>query len=310
MPTDDEIRAALDGAEPFERQDDDGAEKGCLTVREWTRRKSVKEDLLLGAVFSTSVIAQFVADTGIGRTMLAIAIAFAVALGTDLMHWKAHRKARVLFIDGEMPTDLMKERIQVACKWFGVEDDVEGLYFLSREDFDDMPPLNTPEGHVWLDTVIERLGGVDFIIFDNIMSLTIGNLRETDSWEAMRPKVKDLQRRRIGQLWIHHVGHDKSRGYGDKTREWDIDATILGERVDSDADVAIKLSFVKARRRRPGTAADFEPVTVELRDEAWSAVSAPSKHQAKTRLSPNGRLAMKALEAALHYKGTRQWCTP
>ncbi len=79
--------------------------------------------------------------------------------------------------------------------------EVDGLAILSREDHPDMPPLNTEEGRRWLDVRIVELGGVGLIIFDNVMSLTIGDLRETDSWAAVRPYIKALQRRRIGQLW-------------------------------------------------------------------------------------------------------------
>ncbi len=53
--------------------------------------------------------------------MVALGIAFAIALGRDFLHWRARRKARVLFLDGEMPTDLIKERSLTACGWFGVE---------------------------------------------------------------------------------------------------------------------------------------------------------------------------------------------
>lgn len=292
MRTNDEIRAVMDGAEPV---DNDGIDRQrsrrCLTIQQWTGREAAEEDLLLAGVFPTSTIIQFAAETGIGKTMLCIAIAFAMALGVPFLHWQPRRKARVLYIDGEMPVDLMKERILAACDWFGVDADIDGLFFLSREDFDDMPPLNTPEGHAWLDRIIKELGGVDFIIFDNIMSLTIGDLKESDSWQAMRPKVKELQRQRIGQLWVHHVGHDRTRSYGDKTREWDIDATIIGERADANgADVAIKLNFLKARRRRPTTAADFEPVTIELRDGEWGAIEGPEISQAvECRQAGHGR---------------------
>lgn len=57
---------------------------------------------------------------------------------------------------------------------------------------------------------------------------------------------------------VHHVGHDKSRSYGDTTLEWDIDVVMIGERAEGDADVAMKVSCTKARRRRPANANDFE----------------------------------------------------
>ncbi len=39
-----------------------------------------------------------------------------------------------------------------------------------------MPPLNTPEGQAFIDAIIERIGGVDLVIFDNVMSLIVGDI--------------------------------------------------------------------------------------------------------------------------------------
>jgi RecA-family ATPase len=172
-------------------------------------------DHLLGQLFSTSTRALFSADTGLGKTMIGLGWAFAMCLGRDFMHWKSRRSARVLYIDGEMPRDLIQERIGEACKWFGVEPrEAHRIAVVSTEDFEDAPPLDTEEGQAWLDEFIAANGHFDFIFFDNIMSLCSASMKEEDSWQAMKGFVKSLTKRRIGQLWLHHTGHDKSRGYG------------------------------------------------------------------------------------------------
>ena len=57
------------------------------------------------------------------------------------------RKARVLYIDGEMPRDLMQERIKLACEWFDINPpEARYLSLLSREDFENMPPFDSEEG--------------------------------------------------------------------------------------------------------------------------------------------------------------------
>src|SRR5690349_5315982 len=38
-------------------------------------------------------------------------------------------------------------------------------------------------------------------------------------------------RRRIGCLLVHHLGHDKTKSYGDSTKEWQLDYVMLGEGV-------------------------------------------------------------------------------
>src|SRR5262245_30396665 len=98
-------------------------------------------DYLLGSLLSTSTRAMLVAPTGLGKTNFSLAIAFAAAEGKSLMHWKAGRKARVLFIDGEMSQRGLKRTLRNAAVRTGCKP--EGLMVLSRADFDDMPPLNT-----------------------------------------------------------------------------------------------------------------------------------------------------------------------
>ena len=109
----------------------------------------------------------------------------------------------------------------------------------SREDAENLPPLNTPEGQAFIERLIEHLGGVDFIVFDNVMSLLGGDMKDEESWKQTLPWVLSLTRRNIGQLWVHHTGHDESRGYGTKTREWQMDTVLHMEKIERpDSDVS------------------------------------------------------------------------
>ena len=51
----------------------------------------------------------------------------------------------------------------------------------SREDILDFAPLNTPEGRAQIEAVILRIGGVEFIVFDNIMSLLVRDMKDESS---------------------------------------------------------------------------------------------------------------------------------
>jgi hypothetical protein len=253
-------------------------------------------DTLLGDLFSTTSRILFSADTGLGKTMLGMAWAFALGLGLDFLHWRSIRKARVLYIDGEMPRDLMQERIELACEWFDVDPPKNGLKFLSREDYEDMEPFDTEDGQKWLDRFIEREGPFDFVVFDNIMSLCSAIMKEEDSWQALKPYALSLTKRHIGQLWLHHTGHDKSRAYGTKTREWQMDTVMVGEVVDQD-HVSFNLNFTKARRRKPSNAGDFRNEHIELRDGKWIHRS-PEK-TATGRPNKSDEIALKALRNAI-----------
>jgi RecA-family ATPase len=139
------------------------------------------QTFLLGELLSTTSRAVIVGPTGLGKTMFGLAVALAIVTNTSFLHWVTKRAGRVLYIDGEMSRRQMKRRLQDAVKRAG--DNVgEGLVILSREDFQDMPPLNTKLGQNWLDAFIAAQGPFDLIIFDNVQALLEGNMKDEEQW--------------------------------------------------------------------------------------------------------------------------------
>jgi RecA-family ATPase len=128
-----------------------------LTLTEWLDRDLPEPDRLLGDWLTTTTPAMFVAPTGLGKTILGLGLFLALGRGEGFLHWKAGRECRVLYVDGEMSRRLMKRRLKDAVRRVGgVRPD--GLIVLSKEDFEDMPPLNTPQGQRWTDDFIEMDG--------------------------------------------------------------------------------------------------------------------------------------------------------
>jgi hypothetical protein len=253
----------------FDEMDDDALPTVPLTIDEWLNRELPPPDRLLGEWLTTTSRVYISADTGLGKTSLTMAIAMHCAACANFLRWTAHRPARVLFIDGEMSRRLLKKRIAEAVKRIGAKP--PSLLFFSREDVEDFPPLNTPEGALWLLHFADSIGGgVDLIIFDNIMALLEGDQKDEVSWNAILPLVSELTKRSIGQIWIDHTGHDATRGYGSKTKQWRMDTVIHLTAVEkADVDIAFTLEFRKARERTPETRYDFEDLTVALVDDQW-----------------------------------------
>jgi hypothetical protein len=200
----------------------------------------------------------------------------------------------------KMSARLMKSRLLDTVGRAGIKP--EGLCILSREDFPDMPPLNSRKGQNWFDDKIAQIGPFDIIIFDNIQALLVGDMKDEEQWAEILDWVRDLTRRSIGQLWFHHTGHDETRSYGSKAREWQFDTVALMERVYTKNDLAFTLKFTKARGRTPENYADFQSVTIRLEGDRW-ALGKPTTKGA-TR-SPAQRLALEALISITAEKGTK-----
>ena len=265
-----------------------------LTLGEWLKRDLPGPDRLMGEWLTTTSRVLLSAKTGLGKTNLGLALSIHIAAGVDFLHWQAHRPARVLFVDGEMSRQLLKRRAQDAARRLGKTPD--GLHLLSREDVDDFPALNTPAGKAYIEQLATKLE-IDLATFDNVMSLTIGNQKDEDAWAATLPLVTSLTKRRIGQIWIDHTGHDTQRAYGSNTKQWRMDTVAhLTEAKRADTDVSFSLEFQKARERTPETRADFENVSIALVNDEWIGSAATGK---RGKPSPLDEKFLEALRDAL-----------
>jgi AAA domain len=224
-----------------------------------------------------------------------------IAAGLPFLHWEGRRPAKVLYIDGEMSRRLLKKRLLAEESRLlnelneqrREEFEPSGFHALSTEDVPNFHPLNTPLGQMAIEKIITEIGGCDFVIFDNVMSLISGSMVDEEAWARTLPWVKSLTKRSIGQLWVHHTGHDETHGYGTKTREWQMDVVIhLATAERADSDVSFKLEFKKARERRPDNRADFQEVNVALVNDQW--VCDAASRASRTSVSP---MAMKYFES-------------
>lgn len=229
----------------------------CLSLERWLARDMAPPDYLLAELLSTTSRMMLVGPTGFGKTNLAMAMGFGMASKTGFLHWQSPRRARVLYVDGEMSRRLMKTRLADAARRQG--ENPATFFAICRDDVPDLPPLNSFEGQEFINGIIDKIGGVDFIFFDNIMSLLSGDVKEEFPWTDTLPWAKRLTQRSIGQCWVHHTGVDQSRSYGTSTREWQLDTVALMEAVERPgADIAFTIKFSKARERVPHNRADFE----------------------------------------------------
>jgi hypothetical protein len=179
-----------------------------------------------------------------------------------------------MFIDGELPIETFKERMELIAARYGRDIHFFGY---NREDlgFDGMPPLNGDLGQVWLRREIEAVKP-DLIIFDSIMCLLVGPMQDEATWAPMKPLVCELSARKIAQVWFNHA-NDLGKSFGDKTREWEMDTVAKLTKVEGD-ETAIRLEFAKARLRTPKTAGQFAPLIIRPAED-WkceSAKGAPS----------------------------------
>jgi len=141
---------------------------------------------------------------GVGKTWLALGIAQALSTGGKLGDWSAHEPVRVLYVDGEMPPDLMRTRSG------GLEAANDNLHFLSHDILFERTGkvLNITKPEVQQAITQRCLASAIKILFlDNLSTLACGmKENEADSWELVNNWLLDLRRRKIAVVIVHHAG--------------------------------------------------------------------------------------------------------
>ena len=88
-------------------------------------------------------------------------------------------------------------------------------------------------------------GSFDLIVFDNINSLCSGDTIGPEGWKRVDERSLDLKATGVGQLWLHHTGHNTSHEYGTVIRR-------------NDMDTVVKLRPLQSTPERRSFALDFE----------------------------------------------------
>ena len=245
----------------------------------WLKKEIPPRDYLMGTVMCTTSRWMIYAPTGLGKTLFALNMATAIAAGKDFLNWKGGRPCRVLYIDGEMPRETFKERTQQVANLYGENAQVFGLNRDSLQaDSEDIPPLNNDEGQAWLERQID-LYQPNVIIFDSIMCLLSGDMKEEESWEPVKKLMKSLTNRYIAQIWVHHTGHAEGRSYGSNTREWELDTVLRLDRPKDNGEGFV-LNFTKHRLRTHLNSEEFMPIQCALTQDGWH-ISGVTKETSK-----------------------------
>lgn len=152
------------------------------------------------------------AAPGVGKTMLTLSIALAVAGGGSFLGWSAPRPRRVLLIDGEMPKDDLQGRLRSlagSVEGLDLEAARVNLSLLARHAQDPdaaFPDFGDLEQH---DRILDLIRGAkpDLLILDNLS--TLATLADENAASQTQHVVKLLTRLKqagIAVVVVHHSG--------------------------------------------------------------------------------------------------------
>jgi len=235
-------------------------------------------------------IAMVFGSRGIGKTFFGAGLAAALCTGTQFLKWPVPEAVGVLYVDGEMPLDVLRERFTKLLPIHPTAPlqflTAEHVYHALRRDL----VLTTESMREQIVAILDDNPLIKVLVLDNISCLFSGlDEDKKREWEPVNAWLIRLRHRGITTILMHHSGKGGQQR-GTSGREDALDVTIqLDRSADHDPrqGCRFELRFTKARGVHGDAVA---PLEVAL-DPSYRLTYRPleeSKEQAAQKLFEEG----------------------
>jgi putative DNA primase/helicase len=164
---------------------------------------------------------------GVGKTLVGLDMAYAISSGGPCLKWQAPKPRRVLYIDGELPLQVIKERV---ARLAGSNDkeppSPDFLQFITPDVQErPIPNLADLKAQALIDQIIVDKK-VEVLFIDSISTLcSSGRENEAESWLPIQEWALRLRRRGVTVIFLHHAG--KGGAQRGTSRREDILDTVI-----------------------------------------------------------------------------------
>jgi putative DNA primase/helicase len=247
-------------------------ELAAASADEFLNTQFPPREMVLAPILPSQGLAMLYSRRGVGKTYLTLGIAHAVARGGAFLRWTAPRARRVLFVDGELPAQVLQQRLRTIVAGLpetepGLPD--PGYLKIITPDLQRgaMPDIATARGQAMLES---RLEGGDLLVLDNLSCLArSGKENEGESWIPVQDWALRLRQKGVCVLFLHHAGKGgQQRG---TSRREDLLDTVIALRQPDDycatEGLRAQVRFEKARGFFGEDARPFE-LRMEIREGA------------------------------------------
>lgn len=239
-----------------------------MNAEELMKAEFPPRNLLLAPWLPEKGLAMLYAPRGIGKTWAGLSIAHAVASGGDFLGWKAPRPRRVIYLDGEMPGSLLRDRFSAVVAASGVDLSPDNFRLVAADlQPDGLPDLSNIAAQRFYECVI---ADADLIVVDNLSTIARG-LRENEADSFVPVQSWLLAQRAAGRsvLVIHHSG--KGGDQRGTSKKEDVLDTVISLRRPPGYVASEGARFeVRFTKSRGFFGQDAEPFEARFSNGAWS----------------------------------------
>lgn len=222
-----------------------------------------KREYILEPIMPVKGLAMVYAPRGLGKSWVALTMAYAIATGRIAFdRWTAPRARIVLYLDGEMSMEMIQERLNAVAAGFGDPEPSSNLKLCCADDQDTpIPSLATSEGQ---DLIRSLLGGAEVLVVDNLATLATGaSENSTEGWASLQNFFLDLRRKGHSVLIVHHSGKNGDQR-GSSAREDVLDTSITLKRSEGHNSKDGVRAEVHLTKTRGFAGRDAEPFEIRL----------------------------------------------
>lgn len=239
----------------------EGTSIKTVNIAEIVKHQFPPREYILRPVLTLGSLNMIYAWRGVGKTHVSLGIAYAAASGGTFWGWTAERPFRALYIDGEMPGEVLQARLAGIVGSSDKQPPDADYFQILTIDLHGgrMPDLATREGQ---NKISEPCNASELIIVDNVSCLVRGSGQENEAKSWLLAAEWALLMRSKGKciIFVHHSGKDGNQR-GTSKREDLLDVSIQLKRpfdYEIDQGARFEVAFEKARHLSGSDTATFE----------------------------------------------------
>lgn len=238
----------------------------AVTLDEFLQLQLPKREMLLDPILPSQGLCMLYAKRGVGKTHVALGIAYAVATGGKFLKWQAPHPKEVLYIDGEMPAIAMQERLMRISAADNLKPPDPSFLRIITPDLQEgpMPNLSTKDGR---DSIEELIQGANLVVIDNVSTLfRSGVENEAESWQPIQDWGLKLRRQGKSILFVHHASKAGNQR-GTSKREDVLDTVIALKHLPDYSPHQGALFGVNLEKTRHFAGEDATSFQVQLKEQ-------------------------------------------